>query len=413
MTQDVRRFVRNCNTCSKSKIWREQKHELLKPPLIPERIWSELSVDFIIGLAPNKDCTSIMVVTDRLSKLIIVVPMKETRAINVAQTLLEHIFQHHGLPTAIVSDRGTQFVSMLWTEVCQLVKITRRLSTAFHPETDGAMERANQELETYLRIFTSFQQEDWAFQLLITMMALNSRVSQFTRLSPFFMTHGYHQSIMDFTMPEEQGSSLSPAEQGCQLVERWRNSANMTKIAMIVAQEAQERHSNTRCLVGDEFRPRNRVWLKLKHVKTTRPIKKLDWIALLYRVLACIGTHAVQLDIPPGIHLVFPVSLVKKAAEDPLPSQLTINNEPGMIFDTLEDLSSVAINSDGDYTIERILRHRRQGRGWRLLVKWFGWPEPTWEPLQQLQETTTLDAYERLLHDAGFVISWNGIATFD
>ena len=157
MIQDVRRFVRNCNTCGKSKIWRVQKYGLLKPLPIPKRIWSELSADFITGLASSKDCTSIMVVTDRLSKSIIAVPMKETCAIDVAQTLLEHIFQHHGLPTAIVSDRGTQFVSILWTEVCQLVKITRRLSTAFHPEMDGAMERANQELEMYLCNFTSFQ----------------------------------------------------------------------------------------------------------------------------------------------------------------------------------------------------------------------------------------------------------------
>ena len=81
-----------------------------------------------------------MVVTDRLSKSIIAVPIKETRAIDVAQTLLEHIFQYHGLPTAIVSDRSTQFVSMLLTEVCRLVKIIRRLSTAFHPETDGTKE---------------------------------------------------------------------------------------------------------------------------------------------------------------------------------------------------------------------------------------------------------------------------------
>ena len=354
-----------------------------------------------------------MVVIDRLSKSIIVVPMKKTRAIDVVQTLLEHIFQHHGLPTAIVLDCGTQFVSMLWTEVCRLVKITRRLSTAFHPKTNGATERANQELETYLRIFTSFQQEDWAFQLSIAMMALNSQVSQSTGLSPFFMTHYYHESIMDFTMPEEQGSSLLPGEQRRQLVERWRNSADMAKAAMAIAQEAQERHSNTRRLVEDEFRPGDRVWLKLKYVKTMRPIKKLDWIALPYRVLACIGTHAVQLDTPPGIHPVFHVSLVKKAAEDPLPSQLTIDNEPSMIFNTPEDPSSIAINSDSEYTIERILRHRRQGRGWRLLVKWLGWPEPTWESLQQLQETTALDAYERLLHDAGSVIPWDGIATFD
>ena len=127
-------------------------------------------------------------------------------------------------------------------------------------------------------------------------------------------------------MPKEQGSSLSLAEQGRQLVERWRNSADMAKAAMAVAQEAQERHSNTRRLVGDDFCLGDRVWLKLKHVKTTRPIKKLDWIALLYQVLACISTHVVQLDTPPGIHPVFHVSLVKKAAEDPLPSQLTIDN---------------------------------------------------------------------------------------
>ena len=136
MTQDVRRFVHNYNTCGKSKIWREQKHGLLKPLPIPKRIWSELSVDFITRLASSKDCTSIMIVTDRLSKSIIAVPMKETCAIDVA----EHIFQHHGLPTTIVSDRGTQFVSMSWTEVCRLVKITRRLSTAFHSEMDGATE---------------------------------------------------------------------------------------------------------------------------------------------------------------------------------------------------------------------------------------------------------------------------------
>ena len=243
------------------------------------------------------------------------------------------------------------------------------------------------------------------------MIALNSRVSQSTGLSPSFMTHGYHQSIIDFTVLEEQGSSLSPAEQGRQLVEHWRNSVDMAKAAMAVAQEAQERHSNTRRLVRDDFRPGDRMRLKLKHVNTTRPIKKLDWIALPYRVLACIGTHAVQLNTLPGIHPVFHNS-VKRAAEDPLPSQLTIDNEPGMIFDTPEDPSSVAINSNGEYTIKRILRHRRQGRGRRLLVKWLGWLEPTWEPLQQLQETTALDAYERLLHDVGSVIPWDGIATF-
>ena len=157
-------------------------------------MWTELSIDFITDLAPSNTCTNIMVVTDRLSKSIIALPMKKIRAVDVAQKLLEQVFQHHGLPAVIVSDRGSQFVSMLWAEVCRLLKITRRLSTAFHPETDGATERANQELETYLRIFTTFEQEDWAIQLPIVMMALNNRVTQSTGISPFFMTHGFYQS---------------------------------------------------------------------------------------------------------------------------------------------------------------------------------------------------------------------------
>ena len=112
----------------------------MKPLPISERICSELSVDFITGLAPSNNCTSIIVVRDQLSKSIIAVPMKETRAIDVAQMLLEYIFQHHGLPTAIVLDHVTQFVSMLWIEVYRLVKIIWRLSTAFYPEMDGATE---------------------------------------------------------------------------------------------------------------------------------------------------------------------------------------------------------------------------------------------------------------------------------
>ena len=118
MTQDVRRFVRNCNVCGKSKIWQEQKQGLLKPLPIPARIWTELSIDFITGLAPSNTYTNILVVTHRLSKSIIAVPMKEIRAINVTQKLLEQVFQHYGLPTAIVSDRGSQFVNMVWGEVC-------------------------------------------------------------------------------------------------------------------------------------------------------------------------------------------------------------------------------------------------------------------------------------------------------
>ena len=158
--------------------------------------------------------------------------------------------------------------------------------------------------------------------------------------------------------------------------------------------------------MAEVFHPDDHVWLKLQNINTTRPIKKLDWITLPYRVLECVGTHAVRLNTPPGIHHVFHVSLVKKAGADPLPSQLAHDNEPGILLHNPLDPSDATTDNDGEYAVERVLRHRRRGRSWQLLVKWLGWPEPTWEPLRHLQDAVALDDYERSLCDAGSVVPW-------
>ena len=61
-----------------------------------------------------------------------------------AKMLLHHVWKHHGLPDFIVSDRGTQFVSDVWNRLCEILNIKRKLSTAYHPETDGQSENTNQ-----------------------------------------------------------------------------------------------------------------------------------------------------------------------------------------------------------------------------------------------------------------------------
>src|SRR5438067_12194113 len=103
-------------------------------------------MDFITDLPPSKEnqATNLLVITDRLTKGVILVGMVETTAERVAEAFLTHFYMHHGLPLAITSDRGPQFVSSFWEIVCEKLSIRRRLSTAFHPQTDGATERANQ-----------------------------------------------------------------------------------------------------------------------------------------------------------------------------------------------------------------------------------------------------------------------------
>jgi hypothetical protein len=71
------------------------------------------------------------------------------------------------------------------------MKILKRLSTAFHPEMDGSIERMNQELEAYLRYFVSYYQDDWKQLLFIATLAINGRISSVTGFSPFFAIHNY------------------------------------------------------------------------------------------------------------------------------------------------------------------------------------------------------------------------------
>jgi transposase InsO family protein len=79
----------------------------------------------------------------------------------IALLLLKEVWKHHGTPQAVVSDRGPQFVAAFMRELYKLLGIKLATSTAYHLQTDGQTEHVNQELEGYLRIFTSRRQDDW------------------------------------------------------------------------------------------------------------------------------------------------------------------------------------------------------------------------------------------------------------
>ncbi|MBW0551269.1 hypothetical protein O181_090984, partial [Austropuccinia psidii MF-1] len=95
-------------------------------------------------------------IVDRFPKMAVFIPtMSSITSLDSAHLFIKYIFSKHGLPSSIVSDRGSLFVSSFWTNLCQKLKISRDLSTAYHPETDGQTERVNQILEQYLWMYQS------------------------------------------------------------------------------------------------------------------------------------------------------------------------------------------------------------------------------------------------------------------
>jgi len=165
-------------------------------------------MDFITDLPSGQDsrATILLVITDRLGKGSILLPVHPDKfdAESIALLFIQRYVPFHWIPQSIVSDRGTQFVNALWARMCQLLNINQRLSTAYHPETNGATERRNQEVETYLRAFVAYNQADWDKWIPIAQVALDNKTAASTGISPFFLSHGWHASTIstvDATTP--------------------------------------------------------------------------------------------------------------------------------------------------------------------------------------------------------------------
>jgi len=275
-----------------------------------------------VDLPASQGRTNIVVITDRLGKGVRFKGLKDITIETVAKWFVRNYYPQHYLPRAIVSDRGAQFVSMFWTRVCQLLGIVRRLSTAYHPETDGATERMNSTMKAYLRTFCNHAQDDWYDALPSAQLAIIGRDVASTGISPFFLEHGYAIEPLDFQLaPPAPSMHTSPIEQANELVRKLQQGREWAQTAMAEAQQVQENSTNRKRSQAPSFQVGDKVWLSLKNIRTDRPSKTLDVRNAKYTVTEVIGSHSYRLDTPPGISNVFYSQLLRLANNDPLLSQ--------------------------------------------------------------------------------------------
>ncbi|MBW0506880.1 hypothetical protein O181_046595 [Austropuccinia psidii MF-1] len=187
MTQFIKDYVSSCQQCSRNKNITHKKFGLLKPLPIANGHWVCLSMDFITQFPLSNRFASILVIVDRFSKMEVFIPaMSSINLLYLAHLFIKNIFSKHGLPSSIVSDRGSLCFSSFWTNLCQQLKISRDLSSAYHPEADGQAERVNQLLEQYLCMYVSYHQDYWNTWLPLAEFAYNNSDHSSTKQSPFF-----------------------------------------------------------------------------------------------------------------------------------------------------------------------------------------------------------------------------------
>ncbi|RVX07116.1 Transposon Ty3-I Gag-Pol polyprotein [Vitis vinifera] len=154
-------------------------------------VWIDISMDFIDGLPPSKGKIVLVVVVDWLSKYAHFIPMSHPyTAPKVAQTFFENVFKLHGMPSSIVCDRDSTFISAFWKELFKLQGTSFNFNSSYHPQTDGQTEVVNRTLEMYLRCFTSSRPKEWVQWVPWAEFCCNTSLHASTRKTPFEVVYG-------------------------------------------------------------------------------------------------------------------------------------------------------------------------------------------------------------------------------
>jgi transposase InsO family protein len=181
LASQVAQWTRQCPTCQISKI-HHHTHTVPHHIPIPHQKFSHIHVDLVGPLPPSQGFTHLFTIIDRTTRWPEVIPLTTTTASDCANALLNTWISRFGLPSIITSDRGPQFTSSLWKALCSLLNINHQPTTAYHPQSNGILERFHRRLKDALR--TCSNSPSWSQNLPWVLLALRAQPAENSNLSP-------------------------------------------------------------------------------------------------------------------------------------------------------------------------------------------------------------------------------------
>ncbi|RZK29127.1 MAG: transposase, partial [Hymenobacter sp.] len=217
---------------------------------------------FMTDLPPCEGFDAIMVVVDRFTKMAHYVPTtKDVSAEGVATLYVNRRYHHHGMPEHIITNRGAQFKSEFWSSFFNKLGVNIRMSTAYHPETDGQTERVNSVLNQYLRVYCNLLQDNWVQLLPLAEFAYNNSVHSATMVTPFMANYGINPAT-------DLSKSVSLTDVPNELSERMKCIDEFLRGNLEHARATMKHYADRHREESIKYRPGDKVLLSLQNIKT-------------------------------------------------------------------------------------------------------------------------------------------------
>jgi hypothetical protein len=378
-------YVEGCDKCQH---YRKDLHPkaLIQPQEVPEGPWQTIGIDLIGPLPVSRGKDAILNIVDHYMKQIHLFPVTtQLTADGVASIYFEQIFPLHGIPKKIISDRGPQFAARSMHTLYKCLGIDAGLTTAYHPQANGQVERKNQEVEIYLKLFTGKHQDDWADLLPTAEFVINSRLNSATGHTPFELLYGY---TPDFTVPVGRPSGIPVLDKRLQNLKVVRKDAE----AALCLSKKRMQTDVEQCMKPYKFNVGDKVWLQAKQIKVHQQSAKLGPKQLgPFEVTEVRSDIDYKLALPPAlrIHDVFHVDRLSPYKGNEVNGQVPPPPEP------------VTVEGEEEYEVDHIRDSKLFGRTLKYLVRWTGYGEgeDTWEPAKNLEhaQDKVLEFYSKNL----------------
>ena len=201
MRQDVTKWARECIPCQRAKV---TKHTV--PPIgefrVPNRRFQHLNVD-IVTLPDSNGYSHLLTAVDRFSRWPVAIPIPDMTAESVIDAFAHGWIQNYGIPVTITTDRGAQFSSSHFTQLTKIWGIKCQMTTAYHPEANGLVERLHRRLKEGLIAMGADSPNEWYWRLPCVMLAIRTTLKPDLGASPADLVYGEQLAVPGDSLPSD------------------------------------------------------------------------------------------------------------------------------------------------------------------------------------------------------------------